>query len=959
MFQPCVPRIIQPSSMIEQIAHYRVEGELGRGGMGIVYRAQDTRLGRGVAIKVLPPEATTDDERHQRFVQEARSASALNHPNIVTIYEIGSDAGVAFIAMELVEGTPLDKLLASGPLPVTVALDYAAQAAAALAAAHASGIVHRDIKPANIVVTREGRAKVLDFGLAKLVERPASEATLTALATRPGLVMGTLAYMSPEQAQGERVGPQSDVFSLGAVLYEMLAGRRAFGGSSDAALMTAILRDPPAPLRSARPEIPSGVDAIVTRALAKDPNTRFADGEAMRAEIAAALARAARPVGSAWRRRSVLVPLAAALIAVTALAAWQTVNLRRTRWAERQAVPEIERLHLSERSLDAVRLARQVEPYAVGDVTRIRAAWYPFDTTTDPAGAEVRVRNYLDEQGAWESLGMTPVGDQRLPQGLYRLRISKPGYVPMDVTYSAGRPTIKLIAEADAVPGMVFVPGGPVTVGMAGTVVLADYWIDKYEVTNRDFKRFVDAGGYTKPDYWTDAWRGDSGGSFEQAMDRLRDRTGRNGPATWELGSYPDGQDDYPVGGISWFEATAYARFAGKSLPTLYHWRAASGMDDVFSDVLRVSQFDAKGPAKVGERQGVGPWGTLDMAGNIQEWSRNEAGTTGLRYILGGGWNDPPYRFREPEARDPWSRSATFGVRLMKEAKGAGTSADLAKPIAHVEGDPQSLVPVADEQFELLRGFYSYDRSPLNVQEEPVDDTPQHWRKQTVSFAAAYGGERIPAYLFTPKHVPPPYQTVVYFPTSYAREVPSSKELDLVAFDFIIRSGRAVLYPVYYGTFERRKPEPPGQRSVRDRYVLYAKDFFRAVDYLETRPDIDKARLGYYGLSHGAFFGAIPVALEPRLKAAVLAAGGLRYNTVPEIQTVNFMPRIKIPVLLVNGEDDFNVPERDQRRFLELLGTPPERKRLARLAGGHIPSDMREFYREVLNWFDTYLGPVK
>ena len=141
--------------------------------------------------------------------------------------------------------------------------------------------------------------------------------------------------------------------------------------------------------------------------------------------------------------------------------------------------------------------------------------------------------------------------------------------------------------------------------------------------------------------------------------------------------------------------------------------------------------------------------------------------------------------------------------------------------------------------------------------------------------------------------------------------------------------------------------------------MLYAKDFFRAVDYLETRPDIDKARLGYYGMSHGAFVGPIPVALEPRIKTAVFAAGGLRYNTVPEIQTANFMPRIKIPVLLVNGRDDFNVPEHDQRRFLELLGTPPDRKRLARLAGGHVPSDMREFYREILNWFDTYLGPVK
>jgi formylglycine-generating enzyme required for sulfatase activity/dienelactone hydrolase/predicted Ser/Thr protein kinase len=946
---------------MDRISHYRIDGELGRGGMGVVYRAVDTRLGRPVAIKVLPAEATADPERHQRFVQEARSASALNHPNIVTIYEIGEDGGTTFIAMELVDGTPLDRLLADGPLPVVAALDYAAQAAAALGAAHASGIVHRDIKPANIVITRDGRAKVLDFGLAKLIGRTASEATLTAVFTRPGTVMGTPAYMSPEQAQGEPVGAWSDVFSLGAVLYEMLAGRRPFAGSSDAALVTAILRDPPTPLRTARPETPPEVEAIIARALAKDPTARYPEAGALHTDLTTAHARLTRPAESAWRRPAVFVPVALLLLAAAAFGTWQTITARRARWAQGEAVPEIERLQLTERSLDAVRLARNAEPYAGQDVARIRATWFPFDTTTDPDGAEVSVRNYLDENGAWEVLGATPVRGHALPLGLYRLRITKPGYLPMDVSYSGGRPTIQLVPETSAVPGMMFVPGGPFTIGVAGTVQLPDYWVDKYEVTNREFKRFVDAGGYADPKHWQAPLReGTRVLSLEQARQRFLDTTGQHGLATWELGSYPDGQEDFPVAGISWFEAAAYAQFAGKSLPTLYHWRAASGMDHPFSDILRVSQFDAKGPAKVGDRQGVGPWGTFDMAGNVQEWCINEAGSTGLRYILGGGWNDPAYRFREPEARNPWDRAATFGVRLIKEL----TSDDAARtalrqPIARVEGDPQSLVPVSDEQFDLLRGFYAYDRHALDARVESVDESAQYWRKEKVSFSAAYGGERIPAYLFLPKNARPPYQTIVYFPSSYAREVPSSQALDHAAFDFIVRSGRAVLYPVYFGTFERRKPEPPGDSAVRDRVVLYAKDFFRAVDYLETRPDIDATRLGYYGLSHGAFVGPIPVALEPRIKAAVFAAGGLRHSALPAIQTANFMPRVKVPVLLVNGRDDFSVPQRDQDRFLELLGTPPEHKRLARLDGGHVPSDMLGFYREVLNWYDTYMGRVK
>src|SRR3954469_7082737 len=173
--------------------------------MGVVYRAVDDRLGRQVAVKVLPPDATPDPDRRRRFVQEARAASALNHPNIVTIYEIGEHDGTIFIAMELVEGTPLDVLLAQGPLPVATGLDYGAQIAAALSAAHGTGIVHRDIKPANIVITTDGRAKVLDFGLAKLIERPAADATISAVGTAPGMIFGTAAYMSPEQAQGEAV----------------------------------------------------------------------------------------------------------------------------------------------------------------------------------------------------------------------------------------------------------------------------------------------------------------------------------------------------------------------------------------------------------------------------------------------------------------------------------------------------------------------------------------------------------------------------------------------------------------------------------------------------------------------------------------------------------------------------------------------------------------------------------
>ena len=205
---------------------------------------------------------------------------------------------------------------------------------------------------------------------------------------------------------------------------------------------------------------------------------------------------------------------------------------------------------------------------------------------------------------------------------------------------------------------------------------------------------------------------------------------------------------------------------------------------------------------------------------------------------------------------------------------------------------------------------------------DSVDDSSPYWRRETVSFDAAYGGERVPAYLFLPKNLAPPYQTIVLFPNAYARNASSSQHLDYGTFEFLIRSGRALLYPVYKGTFERGGAQPP-QGGARDMQVQWGKDFFRAVDYLATRPDIAQDKLGYYSISMGAFFAPIPLALEPRIKVAVLAAGGLRFNYPPETQPANFMPRVKIPVLAINGRDDFSAPYDAQLRLMELLGTPP------------------------------------
>ncbi len=259
---------------------YEILSPLGAGGMGEVYRARDTRLGREVAIKVLPETRARDREALRRFEQEARSASALNHPNIITIYEIGShpvgQETIWYIAMELVEGQSLRQILSDGPVPTQKLLDIAVQAAGALAAAHAKGIVHRDLKPENILVNREDRVKVLDFGLATpaVSEGSENQATLSCapdLMTQPGTILGTVGYMSPQQAAGERVDFRSDQFSFGVILYEMATGKRAFERRSAVETLAAIVRDEPESIGHLNPQIPPPLQWTVKRCLAKKP----------------------------------------------------------------------------------------------------------------------------------------------------------------------------------------------------------------------------------------------------------------------------------------------------------------------------------------------------------------------------------------------------------------------------------------------------------------------------------------------------------------------------------------------------------------------------------------------------------------------------------------------------------------------------------------------------------------
>jgi serine/threonine protein kinase/tetratricopeptide (TPR) repeat protein len=287
-----------------RLGHYEILASIGEGGMGEVYRAADSRLGRHVALKVLPVELARDPDRIERFKREARTVAALNHPHIVTIYSVEESGGVHFLTMELVEGEPLDRRLASGRLAWDALLEMAVALADALTAAHDGGIVHRDLKPANVMVTRDGRVKILDFGLAKVTEAASSSRSEleTMARTSDGIVLGTMPYMSPEQVEGRPLDARTDIFSLGVMLHEMATGTRPFAGSSPALLISAILRDRPAPVTDSRPDVPAEFARLVARCLEKDRFQRVQTARDLRNHLDA-LRRAGPPTSSSARRQ--------------------------------------------------------------------------------------------------------------------------------------------------------------------------------------------------------------------------------------------------------------------------------------------------------------------------------------------------------------------------------------------------------------------------------------------------------------------------------------------------------------------------------------------------------------------------------------------------------------------------------------------------------------------------------
>jgi predicted esterase len=973
------------------LGHYRILAKLGEGGMGEVYRAADTKLGRDVALKVLPSAFAKDPERLERFQQEARALAALDHPGIVTVYSVEqahSDAGdgiVHFLTMQLVDGQSIDRTVPEGGFGLERFLEIAVALADALAAAHEKGIVHRDLKLANIMEADDGSVKIVDFGIAKAAGTlDTAAATITSPRnTAVGVVMGTPAFMSPEQIEGRGAHASSDIFSLGVVLYNLATGRGPFQGDSGPALMSSILRDAPAPPSRFKTGLPRAVDNLILGCLEKNtalrPSARVV-GETLRA-LARKHTHTRLPAFAAPR---VVVPAVAIVVAAVGFFAWRATNRSREAVFVAQALPRIEALARGGDHLAAFRLAAQVEssratrvPEELWELASARLA-----VTSEPAGATVTLRRF-GAAGDPVSLGTTPLPQVRVPRGAFHWRIEKAGYLPADFVSGTPGAALRFELRPETAPDrdMIRIPGGEVRVWavagvkVAPSISIKSFLIDRREVTNREFAAFVAAGGYSREEFWKQPFvDGVRTLTFQEAMARFRDSTGRPGPATWKVGSFPDGEDDLAVGGVSWYEAAAYATFAGKQLPSVYHWYQADTAGDLQllpGLVLSNTNHEGTGPRRAGTAGSMSAHGAIDMAGNVREWTVN--GSDGsARVALGGAWSDPAYQYLFPELRSPFDRAPGNGLRCIKRLEPEASSATDAPLTALRVVNRTSATPASDAEFAIFKRFYERRPVPLAARIESTDESSAHWIKQRITFAAGYGTERMTALLYLPRNARPPYQVVVQMAgaaTFYRRS--SATERDIFGWgyaEYLLRGGRAVMIPIWKGSYERSDGFHPLQTewpSFREHVIQWVAELQQSLDYLQSRSDVARDAIAYQGISNGAVWAPIFMALEPRIKTGIILLGGFLVMTSrstpapPEIDGFNYAPRVTAPIVMMNGRHDAIFPyETSQLPLFRLLGTPPDQKRHLVFPGGHSSFNWtNEMIKEGLDWLDRQFGP--
>jgi hypothetical protein len=657
---------------------YRIEREIGAGGMGTVFLAEDLKHHRDVAIKVLRSELGPI-LGGGRFLREIGIVAQIEHPHILTLIDSGDADGLLYFVMPFVKGESLRARLAKeGPLPIREVVRLIRDVADGLAEAHRHGLVHRDIKPDNVMMSGK-HAVLMDFGVAKAM----SSATGKHEATTAGVALGTPAYMSPEQAAADpNVDHRTDLYALGVLAYEILTGRQPFTGGTYAQVLAAHLTQTPDPVTVHRPETPPALEALIMKCLAREPEERWQQAE----ELVRQLEAIATPSGGvpsmsmpsvAGSRGGKRVPVwglgitGLAIIALGFGVVWQRdVSATRTLVSELEAAVgagDLDRVHtvltlaghgLEERAFESIAAE-------VGGSSSF---------VTNPPGAAVHLRRVSatsDSLGPGLDVGPTPTR-VTLVAGEYRASLELAGHDVAEFLFHVhGGDTLDLgrtlIPAEWNVPGMVHVEAGAVPGPMADRFVGSEvpaFLMDRHEVSNERFRQFVSEGGYRDPGLWPETMY--VNGEWlprDSAVTRLVDRTGLPGPRGWSGGTFPEGRDDHPVTGVSWYEASAFASWSGGALPTVSQWwRAALGDSDSrfpWGDDLQSmderSNFGGAGTTSVTQfLSGMSPFGGFDMAGNVKEWTVTDPRDS-LHAVLGGSWQSPTYMF-------DWQNFESFGA---------------------------------------------------------------------------------------------------------------------------------------------------------------------------------------------------------------------------------------------------------------------------------------------------------
>jgi eukaryotic-like serine/threonine-protein kinase len=898
-----------------------------------------------------------------------------------------------------------------GSVPLKTRLELMAQTADALSAAHKAGVLHKDIKPGNILIQpsddpRVPQAVLADFGIGLLTDLESlKEKDITTMGLTQTLVgssstagSGTAMYMAPELLEGKLPTPQSDIYSLGVLLYQMVISdlSRAFATGWENNVEDELLREDIAACVAGNPETRlSDPSQLSERLRSLNERREQLDAE----NLARAKEQEAKVRRQRTKKRLTIAGVIGLILAITAV--FSVIHYQnkqqeaRKTWARETAMPEIQELLEAEEYPAAYNLIKKAQAIIPDDpVVKTYMDESTNDVTiqTEPAGARISYKPYRDFEGPWIDLGISPLNKVRIPVGMHRWRIQKEGYQerelaravmprkglsPQQLDFIAknyGDPFLFdwCLYEKNRVPaGTIGVDKGRFQMALVGFpfdpigIALERFFIDRTEVTNREYKEFVTKGGYQDPIFWKEPFKKDAGVvPWSEAMKSFVDRTGQAGPATWELGDYPEGQDDYPVSGVSWYEAAAYAEFRSKSLPTIFHWvRSALSIREVLAPmthhIISQSNLGSTGLAKVGEYPGIGSSGVKDMAGNVREWCWN--GTGDKHYCLGGMWRDASYMFNESIALSAWDRSAENGFRCAVYPEDAAPSKELLRDIDLGFYDPYSVPPFPKEVYLAKKAMYAYPQIPLDPMIEDETAAGRGWKREKVSINAAYNKERLILRLDLPTTGKPPYKAVIYFPS-----INAWKQLEFVRnplwepWDTIPRSGRAFIMPSYSGAFERGGGSPDWIYKSFDTWISeWIQDLGRTIDYLETRKDIDTKDVALLGLSLGGFLGPDLSSFVDRIKVLILVGGGLNFSKAFPKPMGFSAPYAKSPTLMLNGKYDFVFPvETHQKPMLDLIGTPPEHKRHVIFEAGHLPLPRAEMLKEILAWLDKYQGPV-